>query len=101
MSRSLGATWLTKRPSMRISPDEIFSSPAIMASNVDLPQPEGPTRATNSPVFASRSTPFSTSTEPKLLRKFVMVSDDMFAPSLDGSLRQAAHKIFAAEEIDQ
>src|ERR1700722_5305890 len=101
MSRSFGATELTNRPSMRISPDVIFSSPAIIASNVDLPHPEGPTSAMNSPVLASRSTPLRTSTAPKLLRKLEMVSDDMPAPSLDGSLRQSTHKIFAAEEIDQ
>ena len=38
-----------RRPSMRISPAEISSSPAIMRSSVDLPQPEGPTSTTNSP----------------------------------------------------
>ena len=51
MSRSFGATELTILPSMRISPSLTVSSPAIMASSVDLPQPEGPTSATNSPVL--------------------------------------------------
>src|ERR1700734_531462 len=101
MSRSFGATALTSRPSIRISPSLTVSRPAIIASSVDLPQPEGPTRAMNSPVRASRSTPLSTSTGPKLLRKFEMVSDAMPAPSLDRPLRQAAHEISAAEEIDQ
>src|SRR5580704_6091524 len=101
MSRSFGATELTNRPSMRISPDEIVSRPATIASRVDLPQPEGPTSAMNSPVRASRSTPLRTSSEPKLLRNFEMVSDDMPAPSLDCSLRQAPHEIFSAEQIDQ
>ena len=50
MSRSFGATELTSLPSMRISPSLTVSSPAIMASRVDLPQPDGPTSATNSPV---------------------------------------------------
>ena len=43
-------TELTSRPSMRISPALTLSSPAIMASSVDLPQPDGPTSAMNSPV---------------------------------------------------
>ncbi|MOA58834.1 hypothetical protein D3C78_1833140 [compost metagenome] len=42
------------------SPSEIASSPAIMRSRVDLPQPEGPTKTTNSPCFISRSTPWMT-----------------------------------------
>ena len=50
MSRSFGATELTSVPSMRISPSLTLSRPAIMASSVDLPQPDGPTRAMNSPV---------------------------------------------------
>src|SRR5579883_1522729 len=101
MSRSFGATKLTSLPSMRISPEETLSKPAIIASSVDLPQPDGPTKAMNSPVFASRSTPLSTSTGPKFLRNWEMVSDDMRAPSLDRSLGQAADEILAAEEIDQ
>ena len=43
MSRSFGGTSLTTSPPMRISPPVISSSPAIMRSSVDLPQPEGPT----------------------------------------------------------
>src|SRR5579872_3398820 len=101
MSRSFGATKLTSLPSMRISPDDTLSSPAIIASKVDLPQPDGPTRAMNSPVRASRSTPLSTSTGPKLLRNFEMVSDDMNAPSLDRALGEAPDEILAAEKVDQ
>ena len=43
MSRSFGGTLLTTRPPIAISPPVMFSSPAIMRSSVDLPQPEGPT----------------------------------------------------------
>ena len=50
-----------------------------MASSVDLPQPDGPTSATNSPVSTSRSMPFSTSTAPKLLCRLLIVSDAMIA----------------------
>ena len=48
MSRSLGGTSLTTRSPMRISPSEISSRPASMRRQVDLPQPEGPTKTTNS-----------------------------------------------------
>src|SRR5678815_3098620 len=48
MSRSIGGRSFTTRSPMRISPEEISSSPAIMRSVVVLPQPEGPTRTTNS-----------------------------------------------------
>src|SRR3984885_2108862 len=101
MSRSFGATELTILPSMRISPSLTLSSPAIMARSVDLPQPEGPTSATNSPVFASRSMPLRTWTEPKRLVSRETVSVAMIALSLDGALREPADEILAAEEVDQ
>src|SRR5271170_346235 len=108
MSRSFGATALTSLPSMRISPSLMLSRPATIASSVDLPQPEGPTRAMNSPVLASRSMPLRTSTAPKRLRSPLMVNVAIASPSLassllslDGPLREAAHEIFAAEEINQ
>src|SRR6516164_2754519 len=101
MSRSFGATEFTILPSMRISPSLTLSNPAIMASNVDLPQPEGPTSAINSPVCASRSIPLRTSTEPKRLCSREMVSVAMDALSFDGALGQAADEILSAEEIDQ
>src|ERR1700677_1640929 len=101
MSRSFGATELTILPSMRISPSLALSSPAIIANKVDLPQPDGPTRATNSPVCASRSIPLRTSTEPKRLVSRETVSVAMIALSLDGALRQPANEILAAEQIDQ
>ena len=64
MSRSLGSSSLTIRPSIEISPDVMSSSPAIMRSKVLLPQPEGPTKTTNSRSAISRSTPCTTSTSP-------------------------------------
>ena len=57
---------------MAISPAVMFSSPAIMRSSVDLPQPEGPTSTTNSPSAMSTLTPCSTSTEPNALRTLRM-----------------------------
>ena len=64
MSRSFGITSLTTRPPIRISPEEISSSPAIIRSSVDLPQPDGPTSTTNSPSAMSTLTPCITCTGP-------------------------------------
>ena len=72
MSRSFGATLLTTRPPIAISPSVMFSSPAIMRSSVDLPQPDGPTRMTNSPSSISTLTPCRTSVVPKRLRTLRM-----------------------------
>src|SRR3569623_1118629 len=44
------------------------SRPAIRRRSVDLPQPEGPTKITNSLSSMSRSMPLRTSTAPKDLR---------------------------------
>src|ERR1700727_619860 len=101
MSRSFGATELTSLPSMRISPSLTLSRPAIMARSVDLPQPDGPTRAMNSPVFASRSMPLRTSIEPKRLKSRETVSVAIAARSFDGALREAADEILAAEKVNQ
>src|SRR3984957_4964382 len=101
MSRSFGATELTILPSMRISPSLAVSSPAIIANSVDLPQPDGPTSAMNSPVCASRSIPLRTSTEPKRLVSRETVSVAIVARSFDGALGQSANKILAAEQEDQ
>ena len=49
MSRSFGERSLTVSPPIFTSPLEMSSSPAIIRSAVDLPQPEGPTRIMNSP----------------------------------------------------
>ena len=58
-SRSRGGRWFTILPPIRMSPLEMSSSPAIMRSVVDLPQPDGPTSATNSLSAISRSTSFT------------------------------------------
>src|SRR6266480_1525144 len=68
MSRSLGSRSVTTRPPMDTSPCVMGSRPATMRSKVDLPQPDGPTSATNSPSRMCRSMPWITSVRPKLLR---------------------------------
>ena len=64
MSRSFGERWLTTRAPILIFPSAIDSSPAIIRSKVDLPQPEGPTSVTNSPSAIEIDTPWMTSTLP-------------------------------------
>ena len=65
MSRSFDSTSLTTLPSIAIVPPVISSSPASMRSSVDLPQPDGPTRTTNSPSLMSKLTPCRTFVVPK------------------------------------
>src|SRR4051812_7076880 len=77
MSRSFGATRLTTRPPMAISPFVISSRPAIMRSNVDLPQPEGPTSTQNSPSSMVMSTPRMTCVDPNHFSTPVMVTAAM------------------------
>ena len=60
-------------PASTISPSVGVSSPATRLSSVDLPQPDGPMTATNSPGFISKSTPRNARTgapsDSKLLRR--------------------------------
>src|SRR5438874_6362891 len=65
MSRSFGGTSLTRPPSTRISPSLTSSRPAIMRSVVDFPQPDGPTRTTNSWSAMSRLIPHTASVSSK------------------------------------
>ena len=48
MPRSAAATLFIGLPPMLSSPELTDSRPAIIRSNVDLPQPEGPTKTTSS-----------------------------------------------------
>ena len=64
MLRLDGWTSFTTRPLIEIVPEVISSSPAIMFSSVDFPQPEGPTSTRNSPSPTEMSTRCSTSTVP-------------------------------------
>src|SRR5215203_1911433 len=97
MSRSRGSSSFTTRPPISIVPPEIGSSPAIIRSSVDFPQPEGPTRTTNSPSSTERLAPFRISTGPKFLRSSRIVTEAM-APSFHRAERQPAHDEALAEE---
>src|SRR5262245_33569894 len=79
--RSEAGSPVTSRPSMAISPSVTSSSPAMMRSKVDLPQPDGPTKTMNSPSAIARSTPWITATVPKALRTPLRVKPAMTIPS--------------------
>jgi hypothetical protein len=64
LPRSRGSSRLTTLPSMAISPALISSSPAIIRSSVDFPQPEGPRITMNSPSPMVRSIPCRISDRP-------------------------------------
>ena len=72
MSRSRSSTRVTSRSPRRIVPSVTSSSPAIMRSRVDLPQPDGPTSTRNSPSAMSRSTASTARTPPS--KTFVTLS---------------------------
>ena len=67
MSRSRGATRLTTRSPMRISPSLTDSSPASIRSAVVLPDPDGPTSTRNSPSAAVSVSSRTASTASKRL----------------------------------
>src|SRR3984893_8456125 len=77
MSRSLGATLLTTRSPIEIVPEVMFSRPASIRSRADLPQPEGPTRTTNSPSSIGIGTPGDTSKLPNDFRTSRICTDDI------------------------
>src|ERR671918_1619773 len=56
MFRSRGAWSLTFLSPRKTSPEVMSSSPTIMRRTVDFPDPDGPTRTTNSPSAMSRLT---------------------------------------------
>ena len=64
MPRFDGSTSFIRLPSMNRSPDVMLSSPAIIRSKVDLPQPEGPTYTHSSFALISRLTFSSTGVLP-------------------------------------
>src|ERR1700741_2335166 len=95
---------------MLMVPPLVSSSPAISRSSVDLPQPDGPTKTTNSPFSITRSRPGMMDVAPKDLETFLSVMFPMVSsprdccPSLPaaaalfhGTECQAAHQLLLAE----
>ena len=70
ISRSEGCTSVTSRPAMPTVPSLMVSRPEIIRRSVDFPQPDGPTKTTNSPSLISSEISLITSTEPKLFLTF-------------------------------
>ena len=64
MSRSDGSISLTTLSAILQVPPLIVSSPAIMRSSVDFPQPDGPSSTVNEPFGTVNDTPFTASTPP-------------------------------------
>src|SRR3954453_13072868 len=62
MSRSPGPCAVISLPPIQISPDEGLSRPARSRNAVLFPQPDGPTRITNSPSSTLRSNSLSATT---------------------------------------
>src|SRR5690606_6242153 len=91
--RSSGGVSLIRSPSMARSPLVISSSPAIMRSSVDLPEPDGPTKTTNSRSAISRSTPLMTSMLPKDLVAFFNESVAISFPLFHGAEGETAHEL--------
>ena len=65
MSRRRGARSVTSASPIEIAPSVTSSSPAIMRSSVDFPQPEGPTRTRNSPSAISSEMSSTATTPPR------------------------------------
>src|SRR6202165_4801581 len=94
-----GGTSFDRTPSMKRSPAVISSNPAMSLNRVDLPQPDGPTKTTNSRSSIPSDTPLMMSTSPKDLRMLVSltVAIGVFPPcSLHGAKRQATHQLVLA-----
>src|SRR5919106_4533205 len=98
MPRSLGSSQVMLRSPIQIWPVSTSSRPAIALSNVDLPQPEGPSR--------TRSSPCSTSSErrsnTRTLSKATLTSrtETVLISALHGAGRDAAHEPAAGGEVD-
>src|SRR5919199_2027485 len=99
MSRSRGATLLTTRSPMRISPLVIDSSPASIRSAVVLPEPDGPTSTMNSPSATSSERPRTASTRPKRLSTFTYRTAAIALP-LHRAREHAANEVPLQEHVE-
>src|SRR5271166_4242245 len=100
MSRFDGCRSLTTWPPIRISPELIDSSPAMVLSNVDLPQPDGPTSTRKPPCSSEMSMPLRISMAPKRLRR-ALISRVAMDLSFHGAGHQTAHEIAAGDHVNE
>src|SRR5262245_53595184 len=77
----------------------MLSSPAMVLSSVDLPQPEGPTRTRKPPSSIARLMSLSTSTVPKPFSRR-SISRNAMVLSFDCASHQATDEIAARDDID-
>src|SRR5437773_5862304 len=96
MWRSRGGRSETSRSPMRTVPPSIRSRPARHRSSVVLPQPDGPSRTMNSPSRMSRSTSFSATVFPKVLR-----TDSKATLAISSAPRSPQVEEIAAHEEDE
>src|SRR6266699_3507004 len=96
MSRARGGRSVTSRSPIAIEPSVTSSSPAIMRSSVDLPQPDGPTRTRNSPLAISRDTSSTATTPPE--KTFVTLSRTISATRT--IVQSIPHSVWESNGID-
>src|SRR5437867_7546319 len=102
--RSFGVRSLTTRSPLVISRAVISSSPATMRSVVDLPQPEGPTRTTNSLSRIWRFTSLTACTSSYFLLRSFIITCAMVSLPLPSAFHgpgQARDVVLHEERVDE
>ncbi|MNT39854.1 hypothetical protein D3C72_1761340 [compost metagenome] len=79
MRRLAGGSCVTSRSPMWMVPEVGESSPAIMRSVVDLPQPDGPSRTVKLPAGTVKLTPWIAAAPPYCLVRLSRTMDDMLS----------------------
>ena len=82
VNRVRALTLFTFLLSINTSPEVCCSNPAIILSNVDLPQPDGPTNVKNSPSFISTFKLLSTCVDPNDFEIFLSDIVPTHSPSM-------------------
>src|SRR5262245_61117866 len=96
MSRSIGARSFTTFSPIRISPAVMVSRPATMRSVVVFPQPDGPTRTTNSLSRICRFTSLTACRSSYFLLRFLRTTCAIAISA--GSERASKHERCLADE---
>src|SRR4030081_3163264 len=99
-SRSLGGRALTTRSPIAMVPPLTSSSPAIIRSVVDLPQPDGPTSTANAPSGIVRLTSRTAWTAPYRLWMLLSTTAAMEIPRTSPNT-QAGDYVSLPKEGDQ
>src|SRR5512138_886029 len=97
MPRARGGRSVTTLPPMSTSPWVGSSSPAIIRSRVDLPEPEGPRKTRNSPSRVARSTSL---TAPSSAFRKIFVSPRVWTVAIPRPARSAAADALAGPLLE-